>query len=62
MKNKTICEVCGKTVERENYSELMLNPKMELIPLCPEHFAEKYTGGWKNGSTEKDANQGINRP
>lgn len=44
MKSKTICEVCGEIIKRENYSELMLNPQMELLPLCPKHLAEKYKG------------------
>lgn len=32
------CELCDKIVDRKRLSELMLNPNMQLIPLCDEHF------------------------
>lgn len=36
------CELCDKIADRKDLSELMLNPHMQLIPLCKEHF--KYGG------------------
>lgn len=32
------CNLCDKIVDRKNISELMLNPHIQLIPLCEEHF------------------------
>lgn len=43
------CKKCKKKIYRKHYSELMLNPNMELIPLCPEHLAEEY----KRGGTDE---------
>ena len=32
------CELCDKIIDRNRLSELMLNPYIQLIPLCDEHF------------------------
>jgi hypothetical protein len=32
------CSLCDKIVDRNNLSELMLNPHIQLIDLCEDHF------------------------
>ena len=37
------CNLCDKIVDRNNLSELMLNPHIQLIDLCKDHFKYERT-------------------